>query len=362
MVKGKNGILGKRSDRLMKILDTTIRDGSYAIDFKFSCKDVQDLVNRSQKIGIEYIEIGHGQGLNASSPEHGIALQSDEEYMKVARKVADKAKLGFFCIPGIARLEDIELSKRNGMNFIRIGVSCFDYEKAIPYIKKGCKEGLEVFVNFMKTYASTPDEFARAAKIVHEIGTRCVYIVDSAGSMNAEDIGKYIEHTRAISDVELGFHGHNNLGLAVDNTMYCVKKGIDYVDCSFQGLGRSLGNASLEQIVMVMERRGYSTGFDIPQVLEYGYAGLRNIVNGKLINPLDYICGYAEFHSSFLKYIYRCSSQKEVDPLRLIMEYSKENKMTMNYERLCEIADSLPKDLEDNPYSFRDYFSERYND
>ena len=137
---------------------------------------------------------------------------------------------------------------------------------------------------------------------------------------------------------------------------------MDYVDCSFQGLGRSLGNASLEQVIMSLERRGYNTGFDIPRVLEYGYAGLRNIVRQSLVNPLDYICGYAEFHSSFLKDIYKCSSQKEVDPLRLIVAYSKENKLTMNYERLCEIADSLPRDLEDNPYSFAEYFSEIYND
>lgn len=346
----------------MKILDTTIRDGSYAIDFKFSCKDVENLVFKSQKIGIEYIEIGHGQGLNASSPEHGIALQSDEEYMQAAKKVAGKAKLGFFCIPGIARMEDIELAKRNGMAFIRIGVEVPHYEKALPFVKKGCAEGLEVFVNFMKTYASSPEDFARAAKSVHEEGAKGVYIVDSAGSMSAADIGRYIESTRRVSDVELGFHGHNNLGLAVDNTLYCVSKGIDYVDCSFQGLGRSLGNAPLEQVIMVMEKRGYSTNFDIPRVLEYGYAGLRNIVRGRLVNPLDYMCGYSEFHSSFLKDIYRCSSQKQVDPLRLIMEYSKENKMTMNYERLCEIADALPKDLDDNPYSFGDYFSEKYND
>lgn len=346
----------------MKILDTTIRDGSYAIDFKFSCKDVQNLVEKAEKIGIEYIEIGHGQGLNASSPEHGIALQSDEEYMKAARKVTGKAKLGFFCIPGIARMEDLELAKKNGMDFIRIGVACSDYKKAIPYVKKGCYEGLEVFVNFMKTYASEPEEFAKAAAEVHNVGARCVYIVDSAGSMSSDEIGRYIESTRRMSNVELGFHGHNNLGLAVENTIYCVSKGMDYVDCSFQGLGRSLGNASLEQVIMSLERRGYNTGFDIPRVLEYGYAGLRNIVRQSLVNPLDYICGYAEFHSSFLKDIYKCSSQKEVDPLRLIVAYSKENKLTMNYERLCEIADSLPRDLEDNPYSFAEYFSEIYND
>ena len=87
----------------MKILDTTIRDGSYAVGFKFSCRDVADLVSKSQRIGIEYIEIGHGQGLNASSYEHGLALQTDEEYMDAAREAADKSKLGFFCIPGIAQ-------------------------------------------------------------------------------------------------------------------------------------------------------------------------------------------------------------------------------------------------------------------
>lgn len=344
----------------MKILDTTIRDGSYAVDFKFSCKDVQDLVSKSNRIGIEYIEIGHGQGLNASSYEHGFALQTDTEYMDAAREVAGNSKLGFFCIPGIARVEDIDTAKEHGIDFIRIGVTVQEYEKAKPYVNRCQNLGLEVFVNFMKTYSATPEEFAIAAADLYMNGVECVYIVDSAGSMSAQDIGEYISATRERTEISLGFHGHNNLGLAVSNTLHCVKKGIEFIDCTFQGLGRSLGNASLEQVVMAMERRGYPTGFDIPRVLEYGYAGLRNIVNERLVNPLDYMCGYAGFHSSFLKDIYRCCSEKEVDPLRLIMAYSKENKMTMDYERLCNIADLLPKDLDDNPYSFGEYFSAKY--
>lgn len=346
----------------MKILDTTIRDGSYAVDFKFSCRDVQDLVSKLQRIGIEYIEIGHGLGLHASSLEHGIALQTDEEYMAAARETAGNSKLGCFCIPGIARLEDVETAGRNGMDFIRIGLTVREYLKAKPYIEKCKMLGLEIFINFMKAYSATPAEFAAAAAELYKEGAGCVYIVDSAGSMSAGDIREYIEAARAVSKIEIGFHGHNNLGLAVDNTLYCVKKGIEFIDCSFQGLGRSLGNAPLEQVVMVMERRGYHTGFDIPRVLEYGYAGLRSIVREKLVNPLDYMCGYAGFHSSFLKDVYRCCNEKEVDPLRLIMAYSNENKMTMDYERLSEVADSLPKDLSENPYSFAEYFSERYRE
>ena len=341
----------------MTILDTTIRDGSYAVDFKFSCCDVRDLVAKSHRIGIEYIEIGHGLGLHASSLEYGYALQTDEEYMDAAREVAGDSRLGFFCIPGIARTEDIKTAKAHSMDFIRVGVTVQEYKKAIPYIAKCAEEGLEVFVNFMKSYSVSPEEFASAAKEARREGAGCVYIVDSAGSMSAGDIGAYIDATRDCSNVRIGFHGHNNLGLAVDNTLYCVKKGIEFVDCSFQGLGRSLGNAPLEQVVMVMEKRGYHTGYDIPRVLEYGYAGLRNIVREKLVNPLDYMCGYAGFHSSFLKDIYRCCNEKKVDPLRLILAYSQENKMTMDYGRLCEVADRLPKDLDENP---GEYFSTRY--
>ena len=346
----------------MIILDTTIRDGSYAVDFKFSCKDVQDLVRKSQKIGLKYIEIGHGQGLNASSYEHGFALQSDTEYMDAAREVADKAKLGFFCIPGIARIEDVTTARIHRIDFIRIGITVKEYEKAKPFVTKCKEEGMEVFVNFMKTYAASPAQTGMAASDLYNCGVDCVYIVDSAGSMSDVEIGNYISAIRERSDVGIGFHGHNNLGLAVNNTIFCVENHVDFVDCSFQGLGRSLGNASLEQVVMVMEKRGYSTGFDIPRVLEYGYAGLRNIVGEKLVNPLDYMCGYAGFHSGFLKDIYRCCCEKEVDPLRLIMEYGKENKMTMDYERLCDVAESLPKDYDDNPYSFGEYFSTKYRE
>ena len=246
------------------------------------------------------------------------------------------------------------------MDFIRIGVGVDQYEKAYQYIEEAKKYNLEVFVNFMKTYAATPLEFAESTRRVKEKGVQCVYIVDSAGSMDATEIGEYIDAVNNTVEIRLGFHGHNNLGLAVDNTLFCVKKGVEFIDCSYQGLGRSLGNASLEQVVMVLEKRGYNTGFDIPMVLEYGYAGLRNIVKKGLVNPLDYVCGYSGFHSSFLKDIYKCSSEKQVDPLRLILAYSKVSVVNMDYRKLCEVADTLPKDEEDNPYSFADYFSDIY--
>lgn len=340
----------------MNILDTTIRDGSYAVDFQFSCKDVRDLVARSEKIGIRYIEIGHGMGLNASSAEHGIALHTDLEYMEAARQ----ARLGFFCIPGIARLKDLETAKENGMGFIRVGVDACEYEKALPYVKEACSIGMEVFINFMKTYTIEPEQFAAYAGAAYDMGVKAAYIVDSAGCMEAGEIGRYIDAVRAEKKIALGFHGHDNLGLAVSNTVYCVERGIEFIDCSFQGLGRSMGNASMEQVAMVLDKKGYETGFDIPKVLEYGYAGLKDISSEKLTNPLDYMCGYAGFHSGFMKYIYQCCGQKTVDPLRLMLLYSRISRNRLDYDELCRVADAMPKDLDDNPYHFGRYFAEKH--
>ena len=346
----------------MNILDTTIRDGSYAVNFKFSLKDVKDIVHKSCNIGIKYIEVGHGMGLNASSPQYGVAMQSDEEYMFAAKSVAGDAKIGVFCNPNIASLNDVVNAKKCNIDFIRIGMTVNDYKKAIPFIRKCREEDIFVFANFMKTYAFEPVDFAEASKALYEEGAQCVYIVDSAGSMTAEEIGKYIDATRNVCDVMLGYHGHNNLGLAVSNSLYCVKRGMEFIDCSFQGLGRSVGNASIEQVVMALEKYGYKTGFDIPKVLEYGYSSLRTIVHDKLVNPLDYVCAYAGFHSGFLKSIYKCCNEKNVDPLRLIIAYCENDKVTMDYSKLCQVADKLPPDLEDNPYGFGEYFSEKYND
>lgn len=344
----------------MKILDTTIRDGSYAVDFKFTCKDVKHICERLEKLNIEYIEIGHGQGLNASSNEHGIALHSDEEYLRAAKSVSHKSKIGFFCIPGIARLQDLKIAKEGGCDFVRIGVNADTPDKAKEFIEYAKRIGLQVMVNFMKTYIVSPDEFAENAKWAYEQGAECVYIVDSSGTMLPNELKEYYEATRKISDVKLGFHGHNNLGLAVSNSVYCAELGFDMIDTSFQGLGRSLGNASTEMTVMTLKKMGYDLEIDIPRLLEYGYVSLRDITDGKVQNPLDLICGYAGFHSGYIKYIYRCCNEKNVDPLRLILAYSQVDQRDMDYQKLCKVAETLPCDMDDNPYTFREYFSMKY--
>lgn len=350
----------------MKIMDTTIRDGSYAIDYKFTLTDVSNIVLKLVKLGVEYIEIGHGMGIDASSPEHGISLYSDSEYIEAAKKVSGASKLGMFCIPGVAKLENLESVKERGLDYVRIGISADELEKAKPFIDEAKRVGLTVMVNFMKSYVFSPEFTAKQADVATKCGAEYIYLVDSAGTMLPEDLKDYYDAIISVNaDIKIGYHGHNNMGMAVANSIACTEMGFSFIDCSFQGLGRSAGNTSFEMFVMALQKKygeKYSN-IDVPKLLEYGYVSLKDFRNINLLNPLDLVCGYAGFHSSFLKYIFRCCCKYEVDPLRLIIAYSEKNKKSMDYELLCSVAMQLPNDdsVEEHPYHFRRYFSTMYS-
>lgn len=347
----------------MTLFDTTIRDGSYALDFKWTYEDVSKILTKVEKLGFEYIEIGHGLGLNASSAEHGYSLLSDIEYMKIAGNTLKKSKYGFFCIPGIARYDDLKIANDNGVAFVRVGVNVVTPELAIPYIREAKKLGLEVMTNFMKSYAVSPEKFAKAAQLVNDEGVDAVYIVDSAGCMIPGQLDSFYENTKSLcGNLKLGFHGHNNIGLAVANSIRCAQLGFDYIDCTLQGIGRSIGNAPTEQLVMSLMKYGYDFNIDVPCLLEWGYDSIKDVSDRSVLHPLDLVCGHTGFHSSFLKSIYKCANEKKVDPLRLIIEYTKTNILTMDYDELLKTADKLQIDTDDNPYSFRKYFSESFND
>lgn len=344
-----------------QILDTTIRDGSYAVNFKFTRTDVRNIVSKLVRLGIKYIEIGHGMGLNASSPERGQSLYSDVEYIDAARQSSEDSLLGVFCIPGIARMEDLKMASDHGISFVRIGVTVDNVAAAIPYVEYAREVGLMVMVNFMKSYASNPEDFAYSSRIAHEHGAEFVYLVDSAGCMLPDEVEHFYIATKAgCPTLKIGFHEHNNIGMAVANSLKCVELGFDLIDTSFQGLGRSIGNTSTEMFVMALKRK-YGDDvidMDIPRLLEYGYVALKDISDRNLNNPLELVCGYTGFHSSFLPQIYKCCSEVGVDPLRLIIAYTAEDKVSINKDRLYEVAKQLPKDdVDDHPYNFRKYFT-----
>jgi hypothetical protein len=110
--------------------------------------------------------------------------------------------------------------------------------------------------------------FATQVKKCSSYGAKAVYLVDSAGGMLPEQIKQYADAVRDIDpDIRLGFHGHNNLGMAVANSLFCAEYGFSIVDTSLQGLGRSSGNAPSSQFISVLMRAGFDVPYDVVDVM-----------------------------------------------------------------------------------------------
>lgn len=345
-----------------KVMDVTLRDGSYAINFQFSCADVELIGGGLDELGYPLIEIGHGMGISASSYKNGFALHSDEEYLMAAKRSIKNGQFGMFCIPGIAKIQDMEKLAEKGMGFVRVGTNVNEVEKSEAYIRKAKKLGITVMANYMKSYAVDEEYFAEQIKKTESYGADVIYIVDSAGSMLPNDIQRYYNAIQRVSKLPVGFHGHDNLGLALCNSLYALNLGIEYIDASLQGLGRSAGNTATEQLTICAEKMGYHIKVDYKKLLLMSKRLVKPFMKRKGIDPVDTICGISGFHSSYLQQIHKIAGLYGVNPLQLIEEYSKIDKMDMDENKLDEIAGRLPKDLESyRSANFIDYFGNEQN-
>lgn len=323
------------------ILDCTLRDGSYVVDFAFTKETTRRFASRLGQLGFPYIEVGHGIGLGASAKGMGVAAATDEEYMIAAESAG--RPWGMFCIPGIATLEDVNLAAAHGMHFIRIGCEVADVEMARPFIERARKHGMYVFSNLMKSYAAPVDTFVSQATKCVAYGAQCVYIVDSAGGMLPGETLDYANALRAVwPEARLGFHGHNNLGLGVANALTCAGHGFDVIDTSLQGLGRSGGNVPTEQFISALIRAGYDVPYDPVAVMQAGEDLVRPLMRDPGLSSLDVTAGLAQFHSSYMPRVLAVAKERRVDPRRLILALCERDRLNAPLALIEECAAALP--------------------
>ncbi len=326
----------------IQILETTLRDGSYPIHFRFTAKETSLICEALEKAGFRLIEVGHGLGLNASNCGYGAAAEDDETYMKAANSVLKKAKYGMFFIPGIGRLEDIKLAAKHNMGFIRVGTNVTEVEKAEKAIKLAKSLGMIVSSNLMKSYVLPPKKLVEKAKKVESYGADIIVLVDSAGGMTPNIVKEYITLMRKELHTKLGFHGHNNLQLALANSLTALENGVEIIDTSLLGIGRSAGNTPTEIFLLVLKKMGYDLGIDINATLDLGYKFIAPyLVNIERLKPLHAIAGYAEFHSSFMKKVFLAAKKWNLNPRDIILEVSKIEKVNVTEQLLDQVSRKL---------------------
>jgi len=332
--------------KTLKILDCTLRDGGYSLDFQFTVEDTVLVAAGLEEAGIPLIEVGHGLGLNASRRGYIHAAAEDEDYLKGVASVLKSSKFGMFFIPGIGREKDLKMAAGYGMNFVRVGTNITETERASKYISYAKELGLTVSANLMKSYALPIKEFLKKAKLPAKYGADIICVVDSAGGMLKDEVRDYIETLRQETSCEIGFHSHANFQLAISNSIEAIEAGATVIDSSLQGLGRSAGNAQTEVLVMLLEKMGIDLGIDKFKLLDLGEKVIKPLMREKFgVDSISAVCGYALFHSGFLPIIYDVAKKHNLDPKKLILEVSKIDKVHINKQVAEKAAQRLKSEI-----------------
>ncbi len=285
----------------LQIMDVTIRDGSYRIDFAYTPEQVGEIVAGLAGAGLPYIEASHGVGVGAHRVGYPQGA-SDLAYAKAAAAAKKRAKVGAIGDPKITTAEDITQLAEH-LDFFRL-IALPDDPDAVKGLLEQCKkEGLETFIQLTRSYAVSPQVLAASVQRLSGWGADCVYLVDTTGCMLPGEVTRAIEAIRKVSDLPLGFHAHNTLQLALANTIEAIQAGVAWADASLLGVGRDAGNVFLEALVIVLEQLKIPTGIDLKKL----------ILAGEYVRPL-----FPDHSPPPWATYYLASYRRDLYPLKLI--------------------------------------------
>lgn len=325
----------------VEILDCTLRDGSYSVDFQFTEETITSVLAGLEKSGIRLVELGHGLGLNAAEALSKPTLVSDERCFALAAGTLTTADWGMFCIPGIAAPEHLRRAAAAGMRFVRVGVDITDVAPAEDFVGLAKELGLTVFANLMKTNLLDAPGVVGAVQQCVKYGADGVYLVDSVGGYLPPETGELFRQVAQWTDVPLGFHGHDNLGLANANALAAAHGGAAYIDTTLDGIGRGAGNAVTESFATILRSLGAGQRYDYRGLGRLSEAAVRPLPRLHDDRTYQLVGGLSQTHSSFFPLITRCAEAQEVDIFELMVAVADVERARPTEELVMQTAAGL---------------------
>jgi len=328
----------------IRITDTSLRDGSHAKHHQFTEDDVRVVVGALDAAGMPVIEVTHGDGLGGSSFNYGFSRTDERLLMKAAVETATTAKIAALMLPGLGTKDDIKGAADLGLSIIRIATHCTEADISIQHFGVAREIGLETVGFLMMAHSQPPEVLAKQARIMADAGCQCVYVVDSAGAMILEDVTVRVQAVVAElgADAQVGFHGHENLGLSVANSVLAVRAGAVQIDGSTRAFGAGAGNTPLEVFAAVAERQGITTGLHVLQLVDVAEDVVRPIMDGECVKDrLAIIMGYAGVYSSYLKHAYRAAERYGVAGAEILLECGRQGLVGGQEDQIIQIAATL---------------------
>ena len=230
-------------------------------------------------------------------------------------------------IPGFATYDrDVSPAINNGVDIIRIGTHCTESTVSYSLINNLRTQPVEVISCLMMSHMASTDILLNECLKLEEKGVDAISIYDSAGCFDPDQITELFTALRAKLTIKLGFHGHNNLGLAVANSYQAYRCGVNILDASICAFGAGAGNTQLETLATYFKKKNISTKIDLKNLYELvEFAGTTYAKNKPFADPISISSAENGLFSGFKKHILKASTIYNVCNYTLIESLGGKN-------------------------------------
>lgn len=332
------------NNRFIHVTDVTLRDGSYGIMHQYTKDQVASITKGLADAGVKIIQVGHGDGVGGSTITYGRSRLSEDEFFQTAAANKGDAELELVCIPGIGTMEEVTRAYENGVEWARIAVHATESDVTEQHIIQCKKLGMKVAAMLSTAHVLDMEETLMHVKRLEGYGADIIYLADSCGTMFPQEVGERFAMLKQHTDVPLGFHGHNNLTMAIANSLAAAEAGADYIDAACRGMGAGAGNAQTEVLIGCLQRNGFTTSVDFYKIMDVAEQLVEPVLTRpQVIRNMALVIGYVGTYGSFLLHAEKAAAKYGLDPRTIIEELGR-RKMVMGQEdMIVDIAYDLAK-------------------
>ncbi|MDR1914966.1 MAG: 4-hydroxy-2-oxovalerate aldolase [Synergistaceae bacterium] len=330
------------SEQHIHVVDTTLRDGSHAVRHSFDREQVAAIAGGLDRCGVEFIELSHGDGLGGSSYTYGFSKVDELELLKAAAEHVKNARLTVLLLPGIGTIERLKEASDCGASAVRVATHITEADVSAQHIAAAKDLGMFVVGFLMLAHMSEPEAIAEEALKMESYGADYVNIADSAGYLLPEGVKLRIEALKRALRIPIGFHAHNNLSLAVANSLAAIDAGAAYIDATLCGLGAGAGNTQLEVLAGVLQRKGCETGLDFYGLMDMARDVMPPIMQRpQVIDTGSLMLGYSGVYSSFLLHVYNAAERFKLEPRDIMMELGRRKMIGGQEDMIVDVSYQL---------------------
>lgn len=164
--------------------------------------------------------------------------------------------------------------------------------------------------------------------------------MDSAGASLPNEVKLKVSVLVEGLKVPVGFHAHNNLGMAIANSLTAIGRGATMIDATTRGFGAGAGNTQLEALVALLHKIGYETGLDLRQLLKNTEI-ISRLKGPQLVSPLSIMSGINGVFSGFSPHVERIAKEWNVDPWDIFHELGKRKVVAGQEDQILEVTKLL---------------------